>query len=1093
MRLAPSSATKRPNRLGILAVAAMVVAAVLATPSTAAAAPAWSAEVFQAPTNLPPGGSGLLRILTANVGDSAADEAPTVTFVLPPGVSLQPLDPSSPWSCTGWPTVTCVSSLPGPEEIEPFTYGTVGGSTQPILLPVEIASDAPTGTSSFDVTLSGGGAPTVTRPYELNVGADQLGFGPTPGSFQARILDAEGNDYTQAGGHPYSATFSFAYNTQIWMPPPSPGSPQSFEIQSEGSPRDIVADLPAGLVVDPSVVPRCRTLGNEAQISCPPESQIGVVILSPPVAAAGRLRMYGIYNMVPSRDHPATFGFRTPVGPVVMVPRVRSEGDYGLSATVRSLPQVDVLLSARFTLWGVPADPRHDVQRCAFPNFLALACVGYNEGGDPAAIPSQSLPAESGAPLAPFLTAPTSCSGDTVAQVHLSQWGVDAPFGPLGAPDLSSDGWENAATAIPSMRDCESLSFSPQLGLRPTTSWAASPSGLRAELVLPQNDDVDGFATAHLKDARFVLPRGMVLNPGFADGLGSCAEAQIGLRSAPGEKPLFDGSPADCPPASKIGTVQIDTPVLDSPMTGAVYLAKPWANPFQSRLAAYLVAGEAGVVVKLAARIDADPVSGRVVIAVRDSPQLPFEELAVNLDGGPRAPFVAPDCGLHSGAAGATSWAAPETDLQLQSLFRITSGPALGPCPDGSLDPHLEAGLMSPLAGADSPFVLNLSRDDRTGFIGGLDVSLPEGLLARLKGISPCPEEALAAASRQSGVEALDRTCGASRVGKLVVGAGAGPRPVYLDAGRVYLAGPYKGSRHSLAAVIPAVAGPFDFGNVLVRSSIDVEPGTARITLRSDPIPAMLAGIPLNLRDLRLVLDRPGFIRSPTDCTPKAIRATVRGIGGATKLVTERFQVANCARLPFKPRLAMRFSGPTHRSAHPRVKAVLTTRPTEAGLARAALTLPATESLDSKHVHGICEPSQFRAAACPRSSIYGYAKAWTPLLDEPLEGPVYLRSSSARLPDLAVSLDGAVRLDFAVGLDAVGGRLRTTFGSIPDVPLRRLALTLRGGRGGLLVNNTGLCRARPRADGSFEGQNGRLHLVSRYVVLPCGKSRGGRA
>lgn len=1069
-----NSAPPGPSKLRALALAVMVWAGALSAPATAgAAAPAWSSEVFQAPTHLPPGGDGAIRIVTANVGDGPATAAPKISVALSQGVTAVAA-PSSPWSCTGSTIVECVGASGAEEVIEPFTYTTVAGAPAPLVLPLSIAPDAAVGERDLQVTVSGGGAPAAIQHHVLRIGGEQLGFGPTPGSFRAAVLDAAGNAYTQAGGHPDSALFSFSYNTGLLALPPSgvgAGAAQ-VEVGAQGSPRDIVAELPAGLVIEPGGTPRCPNVGRVVARSCPPESQIGVVTISPPISSQGRLRMFAIYNLAPARGHPAEFAFQSPVGPVVLVPRLRSEGDYGLTASIRNLGQGDVLLAAGFSLWGIPGDPSHDPQRCPLPNSLARACVGYDELGMPPLIPGWGLPSDSGNARRPLLTTPTSCSQNLTSVLHLSQWGVEAPFQPSGAPDLSSSGWKSAFALTPTMRDCESLPFSPELGGWPTTAQAASPSGLHAELDLPQNQEPDALATAHLKDVRLVLPEGMAINPGFANGLGACPATDIGA----------------CPPASKIGSVEIETPILESPLSGSVFIARPWENPLGTRFAAYLVAEGDGVVVTLVAKIAPDPVDGQVSILVANSPQLPVTRVSLDLDGGPRAPFATPGCGVHGVAANVTSWAAPQTGLELRSPFPVVAGPTLG-CPDGTLRPRFEAGLTSALAGGSSPFVLNLKREDGSGAFGGLEVAFPEGVVAKLKGIPVCPEAALAAAV-DDGAATLPGICGASQVGRVVLGAGVGPRPLYLEDGRVYLAGPYRGARQSLVAAIPAVAGPFDLGSVFVRSSIRVDPSTARITLRSDPLPTMLHGIPLAVRDLRLELDRPGFIRAPTDCSPQVVEGSVRGADGANAGVTDRFQVGGCSKLRFRPGLALRFRGPTHRSGHPRLRAVFTTSAGEANIQRAVLTLPATQSLATRHVRGVCEPSQHRAGACPASSVYGYAEAWSPLLDDPLRGPVYLRSAKSRLPALVLSLEGATHLDLVAHLDAVDGRLRATFGSVPDVPLRKLALTLHGGSRGLLVNNAGLCKRRPRVRARFLGQNAKRHRANPYVRVPCGKDDG---
>jgi hypothetical protein len=288
--------------------------------------------------------------------------------------------------------------------------------------------------------------------------------------------------------------------------------------------------------------------------------------------------------------------------------------------------------------------------------------------------------------------------------------------------------------------------------------------------------------------------------------------------------------------------------------------------------------------------------------------------------------------------------------------------------------------------------------------------------------------------------------------------------------------------------ITPALAGPFDLGNLVIRNALKVNPRTARITVVSDPIPRILHGIPLNLRDVRVGIDRQGFALNPTSCDPMAVEGKIGSAQGKSAQVSDRFQVGSCERLGFKPRLALKLSGKTHRSAYPALKATLTMPKGGANVARVAVTLPKTEILKQAHIKTICTRAQYAAKSCPKASIYGYAKAWSPLLDEPLEGPVYLRSSSRRLPDLVASLDGQVHIDLVGRIDSVNSRIRGTFAAVPDAPVSKFVLTMEGGRKGLLVNNTELCKAKPRATALFDAQNGKVRDIHPLAQVACGKA-----
>ncbi|HEX3609887.1 MAG TPA: hypothetical protein VHU14_09525, partial [Solirubrobacterales bacterium] len=310
------------------------------------------------------------------------------------------------------------------------------------------------------------------------------------------------------------------------------------------------------------------------------------------------------------------------------------------------------------------------------------------------------------------------------------------------------------------------------------------------------------------------------------------------------------------------------------------------------------------------------------------------------------------------------------------------------------------------------------------------------------------------------------------------------------DPTAVYLSGPYKGAPYSLVVKTPAQAGPFDLGTVVVRAGIFVDPSTAQVTAKSDPLPQILEGVPISYRTIHVDIDRPDFALNPTSCDPMSIDGAVTSDRGAVANASDRFQVGGCAGLGFKPSLATHLSGGTHRGTHPRLQAVLRARPGEANIGRAAVTLPHSEFLDQSHIRTVCTRVQFVASECPEASIYGRAKAITPLLDQPLEGPVYLRSSNHELPDLVVALSGQVKFNLVGRIDAVpSGGIRTTFESVPDAPVSKFVLTMQGGKKGLLVNSTNICARHDRLVARFDGQNGKVHDIEPLLKNDCDKKR----
>lgn len=549
--------------------------------------------------------------------------------------------------------------------------------------------------------------------------------------------------------------------------------------------------------------------------------------------------------------------------------------------------------------------------------------------------------------------------------------------------------------------------------------------------------------------------------------------------NAPGT-PQFNSAPAACPDASRIGTVRVDSPAqLDHPLFGNVYLATPEQNPYGSLLAIYITLADtaSGINVKLPARIDPDPASGRLRVSIAEAPQLPFEDLDLELFKGTAAPLRTPSvCATYTVETLLTPTSAPEgAPRRPKDTFTIANGAGAGACPKAAATvPDLSrfsAGSADPSAGIYTPFVLKLTRPDGSLPLGGIDTTLPEGLLAKIAGVPQCSDTALAAAAANSGTaESRSPSCpAASRIGGLAASAGAGPAPYNLT-GIAYLAGPYRGAPLSLALITPALAGPFDLGTVVLRVALHVDPQTTRVRATSDPFPASLRGVPLDLRSVALSLD-PGFAKNPTSCYPLEFNGPQ----------SARFQVGDCRKLAFAPKLDLALKGSTERGAHPALSATLTNpaKRTAANLAALDLFLPRSLRFDKAHV-GVA------------GTVYGQATASTPLLDQPLRGPLTLRYSPTST-QLIVSLHGQTDLTLEGQLRvSKAGAMRVSFDSPPDVPLTKFTLALDGAKKGLFKASRNLCAGPNRATAELTGQNAATYDRRVAIKAACQKAGSGK-
>jgi hypothetical protein len=1020
------------------------------------AAPIWNIDIHHVQTNFTPSGTAMYWFGLANVGDSASSGPVSVAIRLPRGVRGDSVVNVSragagTWNCpnvSGSTDVTCETTDPIPRH----------SLSRSLALTVSVAPWA-AGEGFATANASGGGAAVAAVAHELTrVDPSPAGFGVVPGSFVADSYEAdELTPVREPGAHPPLTAFAFDLNS---IAAPTESAP-SQKVPAANI-RNFRVALPPGFYGDPGAVGTCAP-GQLTTGACPTASQVGRVYLAALLLPPFSLYSLPVFNMSAPREALADLAFSIGGNPIHIRFSLDPANGYAVTAIASDLNETVPLFDLRLILWGVPADHSHDSERCGGQSI------------------ETDFECSTAATPKPFLTLPSRCGvAGTMTIRRYDSWQQSGAFG----PDVSYD-------PPGQVTGCDRPSFEPKLEVEPAGKQANTPTGLDLHFVVPQNDDPTGLATPPLKEVEVTLPDGWRVSPSAADGLTACSPEQIGLGT---------DDPVQCPDSSRIGSVSVSSPLLPDPAEGSIYVASPGKNPFGSLFAIYLVARDTdnrGVLLKLPGRLDLDPATGEIAASFDELPQLPFDELSLSFRGGPRAPLLsAPSCGPQAVRARLSSYARPENPVDLTDTYQVSEGDGGGPCPAAPrpFAPRLVAGTLKPAAGVASPFVLRLTRGDSEQQLGALSTILPPGLTAKIAGIPLCPEPAIASIAPVEGVGQSERerpSCPpASRIGIASIGAGAGSEPIYLS-GDVYLAGPYRGAPLSILAVVPALAGPFDLGTVVVRSAVYVDPTTARLRVVTDPLPTILSGVPLGIRSLAIRLDRAGLTLNPTSCEGMKVAGTATSSAGTTAAVSERFQVGNCGALGFKPRLAVRFGGATGRNGHPTVTALIRPRAGGANLRSASLLLPRGEYFDQRHIRDVCTRTNFAARNCPADSVYGRVKAWSSLLDRPLEGSLYMREGSHRLPDLVADLRGRFDLIVAARLDTPHARLRVSFDRLPDVPFSRLQLVLSGGRRGVLVNSEGLCAGARRAIAAFAAQNGKIHGFRPRVGVACGREAGG--
>jgi hypothetical protein len=889
---------------------------------------------------------------------------------------------------------------------------------------------------------------------------------------------------TTAGAHEdLTTSFDFAQNSQH---------------QTYDDVRSTVVELPAGFIGSNTAVPTCTTsqllLGAEIQLGgrptgCPLGSVVGQISLDFGSSGLEQRLTLPLYNMENnSFGIAAKLGFIVYTATQVLAIRVRA-GDSGLTITAPEIENLGEPRNISVTIWGVPAAHEHDLAR-------QQQCTTSSNAG---CVNTLGGPVSAGVPIRPFLSNPTSCGSFTA---HLAADSWEHP-----------DQWSEQSVEVGPITGCERVPFDPSIEVAPTTRAVESSSGLDISLVVPQAWD-NPFVTAasNLKGAKVTLPVGYTANPSLASGLGVCTPAQFEAEtssSPPG---------AGCPPESKIGTVDVETPVLvENHLEGNIYIAKPFENPFGTLLGLYIVVKDPqrGIIVKLAGKIEPNLVTGQLVTTFDNNPQVPFSRFTLKLSQGANSPLVSPPvCGSYTAESDLTPWSDPLVPRLVTSSFQIENGIGGGPCPAGGVPPFhpgLVAGTLNNSAGAYSPMDIHITRNDGEQEITRFSSILPPGLTASLRGVPFCPEANIEAAKHVTGAqEETAPSCPASsEIGHSLVGAGVGTVLAYTP-GKVYMAGPYNGAPFSIAAITSAKVGPFDLGTVVVREALVINPETAVVTVdakASDPIPHIIDGIVIHVRDIRVYIDRSQFMINPTNCDPLSFAATVTGAGAdpanpadqAPVTINNSFQMANCQNLQFKPVFKVSTSGKTSRSkgASLSVKLAYPKAPqgTQANIKSVKVDLPKQLPSRLTTLQKACPDSTFNAnpAACPAASIVGHATAITPILPVPLTGPAYFVShGGAKFPELIVVLQG-----YGVTLDLHGetfiskaGITSSTFRTVPDDPIGNFELTLPQGPYSALAANGNLCKSKLAMPTAFTAQNGAvIHQSTKISVTGCAKAK----
>jgi hypothetical protein len=815
---------------------------------------------------------------------------------------------------------------------------------------------------------------------------------------------------TQAGAHPDVGTeIRFASQLDPYA--------SNNRVPNEG-PHNLIVNAPAGLVGDLTAVPTCSTTdfqinGEEVQhepFGCSAATQVGTATV---LYAGSKHVGWPVVLLEHGADQVARLGVEGTIPTVINI-SLRTGTDYGITATIEAIPH-DRIYGLGLQLWGIPAEHARGCQSLT---------ESTSEGEPhPAEVCVPETPPSPPSQWRPFMTNPTTC-----------------PSGPL-TTTLSVDSNQHPERYITASAEqapptgCTGLAFNPSISIMPDTVQADAPSGYTVDLAVPQNVEPDGFASSELRKAVVTLPPGLTLDPSVATGLQACSDAQFGMGTT---------SPPECPTASMIGTNEVISPDVPEPLHGQVYVGAP--EPGNMYRIFQNIEGD-GLDVKLEGTASPNPVTGQITATFDNLPQLPFSEFKLHFKGGNTAPLAnPPTCGRSTTTTDLMPWSG-NPDATPSSSFEVSSDGLGGGCPTiWPFTPVFSAGSNSLVAGAGTTFSLTLTRADQTQYLGGLSAHLPPGLVGDLASVPLCPATQAAAG-----------TCSAaSEIGTVSAEAGVGETPFTLP-GTVYLAQPrIVDSPASLSVVVPAIAGPYNLGNVVVGADIRVD-NDGSVTASSDPLPTILDGVPLRIRQIGLDITRPGFMINPTSCAPMSVNATILSTQAQSVAASSPFQLADCQALAFSPTFAVSTQAATNKANGASLAVKITSGSGQANIAKVDVALPKQLPTRLTTLQKACTEVQFASdpAGCPEASVVGAATAHTPLLNGPLTGPAILVShGGAAFPDLVLVLQGqGITIRLTGNTDIKGGITYSKFEAVPDVPVSAFELRLPESPYSILATN----------------------------------------
>ena len=1102
--------------------------------------------------------------IAAEPGKGEFEKTPVVlTATLPEGVSVQKEPGERPRvSVITFPEseeqVSSKCSEPKPREIQcryeaplaPYTYVEIS-------VAVDVEAGAVSGrSSSAEVTGAGAGAVHIERALKVGEPGEPVLFGVEDDSFSVVPEEEGGAVAAQAGSHPFQLTTNLALNqTNDTLKPPALPKKLQFTLPP-GLVGNAVA-FPRCSELDFLT----KGFGGFDDL-CPENTAIGVVDVTVHQAVFGAERPFQTYpiplfNLAPKQGEPVRFGFFFIGIPVPIDFSVRTGGDYGATATVDNITQIADFLSESLTIWGVPGEAVHDASR-------GWGCIGggfYSLGGRVPCIPADQTDPPPFLTLPTDCQEPWQASVAGESWPKKADPETPAESIPLAAGPQNSYSLEDAFGREIGLTGCNQLAFDPLIEISPDVQQASTSTGLAVRVKVPQevNENARGLASSSVKDITVALPVGVQINPSGGNGLQACGEGQVGFEAGRGENgfeefpsepgvrnPLFTptvpeplspglnlGALGFCASASKIGTVKIKSPLIANPLEGSAYIATQNQNPFGSLLALYIVAEDpvSGVLVKLPGKTslcqsageviagETCGAPGQIVTTFENEPELPFEEATFEFFGGERAPLATPaHCGTYTTGATFTPWSATQP-VSSTSAFQITRGPDTAsepdgsPCPGASLpfSPSLTGGGLNTNAGAFTPLSTTIGREDGQQNISGIALRFPPGLSGLLSSVTLCGEQ-----------QANEGKCPeSSEIGETTVSAGVGQDPVAVKGGKVYITEKYHGAPFGLSIVNPVKAGPFDLEHdtsnpatnmppcdcIVVRAKIEVNPYTAALTVTCNSegegygIPHLIDGIPVQIKKINVLINRPGFTFNPTNGNTMKIEGTIPGVEGGSAPVSVPFQVSNVERLKFTPKISFSTNGKTSKKDGAdlitKVSEPAGSLGTQANLAKVKVELPKALPSRLTTLQKACTDKQFELnpAACPAESKIGYATVHTPLLPVPLTGPaIFVSHGGEAFPSLTMVLQG-----YGVTIDLVGttfiskkGITSTTFKTVPDQPFSTFELTLPQGKYSALAanvpakNHGSLCGTKLVIPNEFVSQAGGAPVKQDSVVAVSG-------